>query len=290
VAYTLVHVSDLHLLADGLLFGEVDCEEHLRRFASRVVASGVRPDAIVVTGDVADQAESGAYVRARAVLDPLAESLGCPVVWVMGNHDHRVVFREHLLGDDLTNRVVNVGGLRLVALDSTRPGYHHGHLDAATLGWLHEVLSVPAPDGTVLALHHPPLETNLAFLRFLDLRNRDELADVVRGTDVRVVLAGHWHLSAIGTWAGVSVLVAGATSYSTDPAAPSGSFAGVDHAQSYRLIELHDGGLTSSVVPIAAQPVVVTVSAADLTAAEDLAPADRDERWSRFPVTDLPPA
>lgn len=284
--HTIVHVSDPHLLAEGLLYGAVDCDRNLRRFVERVIASEVVPDAIVVTGDVADQGEPEAYVRARAILDPLAEQLGTRLVWVMGNHDHRVVFSDHLLDGQPTNQVVDVGGLRIIALDSTVPGYHHGCIEDATLEWLRDVLAEPAEHGTVLALHHPPLEAVLSFLRILDLRNRERLADVVRGSDVRLVLAGHWHLTASGRLAGAPVLVAGATSYCADPSA-AGSFVGVDGGQSYRLVKLDGPDVQSTVVPLTVAPTITMVTREQLAATEHLDRAAQDERWSRFPVTDL---
>jgi 3',5'-cyclic-AMP phosphodiesterase len=286
-SHTIVHVSDPHLLADGLLLGSVDCARNLQRFADRVVTSGIRPDVMVVTGDIADQAEPRAYEVARGILEPLARSVGAAFVWVTGNHDHRVTFSELLVGGAPTNRVIDVDGLRIVALDSTIPGYHHGRIEDDTMGWLREVLAEPAEHGTVLALHHPPLDSDLGFLRILDLRNRAGLAEVIRGTDVRVVLAGHWHLSANGEIAGVPVLVAGATSYSADPGAPSGSFVGVDAGQSYRVVELRENDVFSVVVPLSGEPQVTLVDRADLSAADSLDAAERDEAWSRFPVTDL---
>ncbi|MBW0092225.1 hypothetical protein I4I73_24725 [Pseudonocardia sp. KRD-184] len=52
-------------------------------------------------------------------------------------------------------------------------------------------LAEPAPDGTVLALHHPPLPTVNRVSRLLELRGREALAPVLAGSDVRIVLPGH---------------------------------------------------------------------------------------------------
>src|SRR3546814_17269213 len=68
--------------------------------------------------------------------------------------------------------VWDLGGLRLVALDSTVPGWHHGDVDAAQLAWLRGVLAEPAPLGTLLALHHPPLPTHIPFFDILELRDQ----------------------------------------------------------------------------------------------------------------------
>lgn len=61
-----------------------------------------------------------------------------PVVAVAGNHDHRAALRVHLLGepadDAPLDRVVRLGGLRIVVLDTTVPGHGRGELRPARLG------------------------------------------------------------------------------------------------------------------------------------------------------------
>ncbi|MFP3416540.1 metallophosphoesterase, partial [Bacillus sp. SIMBA_074] len=78
-------------------------------------------EAIVFTGDIADTAAPDAYVRIRALVEPVAERYGSQVIWVMGNHDERAAFRVGLLGEDATtepyDRVYDVNGLRIIALD-----------------------------------------------------------------------------------------------------------------------------------------------------------------------------
>lgn len=50
----------------------------------------------------------------------------------------------------------------------------------------------PAPSGTLLALHHPPVRSRVSILNdHVRLRNADELAAVVHGTDVIGILTGH---------------------------------------------------------------------------------------------------
>ena len=65
--------------------------------------------------------------------------IGAQVVWVMGNHDERAPYAEGLFDVATTTApqdpVYDVGGLRIVALDTSVPRYHHGELshDAARL-------------------------------------------------------------------------------------------------------------------------------------------------------------
>jgi len=86
-------------------------------------------------------------------------------------------------------------------------------------------------------------------MAIIELQNMQRLADVIRGTDVRGILAGHLHHSMSGMFAGIPVSVAAATCYTIDPSAPVGSLLGVDGAQSINLVHLYDDQVLHTVVP-----------------------------------------
>ena len=115
----------------------------------------------------------------------------------MGNHDERAAYARGLLRqrhDGCQDRVHEVGGLRVVALDTSVPGYHHGELTDDQLAWLREQLATPAPYGTLLALHHPPIPVPmLRGRRDHRLDDQHRLAEVLEGSDVRAILGGHFH-------------------------------------------------------------------------------------------------
>ncbi|MFL2001854.1 phosphodiesterase [Microbacterium sp. A1-JK] len=251
----IVHLSDTHLLAgDRRLGGRYDVAANLARTMRAVEDLGIRPDALVFTGDLTDLGEPEAYAALRAEVEPVAERLGAPVVWVAGNHDERPAMRQHLLDTEATQEPItgvwDLDGLRLVALDSTVPGWHHGEIDAAQRDWLAGVLADPSPLGTLLALHHPPLPSHIPFFDILELRDQHALAEVVAGTDVRGILAGHLHYSTSGTFAGVPVSVAAATCYTMDLARPAVEVNGMDAGQSFHLVHVYDDTITHAVVPV----------------------------------------
>jgi len=266
----LLHLSDTHLRAGGApLYDRVDSEAYLARAVAAIEASGVRPDAIVVTGDLADFGEDDAYERIQALVEPLAARLATRVVWVMGNHDDRASFRAHLLPDETghptapVDRVDEIDGLRIVTLDTTVPGYHHGEVTPAQREWLAGVLSTPAPHGTILAMHHPPVPSVLDLAASVELRDQRSLADVLRGTDVRAILAGHLHYSTFATFAGIPVSVASATCYTQDLMVPVGGTRPQDGAQGFNLVHVYDETVVHSVVPLAGAEVLQYVDAAE---------------------------
>ena len=96
----LLHVSDTHLRAAGSrLFDVVDARAHLSRALEAIEASGIAPDGLVFTGDLADRGEGDAYSDLRDLVEPFAARLGARVFWVMGNHDDRAQFRRRLLDE-----------------------------------------------------------------------------------------------------------------------------------------------------------------------------------------------
>ena len=185
--HVIAHLSDPHLIADGgLHYGVVDNVANLRRALDRLAAVRPAPQALVFTGDLADQAAPDAYATLRSIVEPAAAEMGAIVVWTMGNHDERAPFAAGLFDsadDGFQDRVHEVDGLRIVALDTSVPGYHHGELRPEQLAWLADVLATPAEHGTLLAMHHPPLP--LPMLRaaeLIELHDQQALADVIAGT------------------------------------------------------------------------------------------------------------
>ncbi|NUS42556.1 MAG: phosphodiesterase [Mycobacteriaceae bacterium] len=259
--HILFHFSDTHLI-DGRadLYGDVDADARLRQLLERAEASRVRPSAIVFTGDLVDRGEPGAYDKLRTMVEPFAARLHAPVVWVMGNHDDRGSLRANLLGERADtaplDRMHLIDGLRIVALDTSVPGHHYGELHDEQLAWLAEVLAEPAPFGTILAMHHPPVPCVHDLAVAVELRDQRRLAQVLAGTDVRAILAGHLHYSTSATFAGIPVSVASASCYSQDMAVETGGIRGRDAAQAFNFVHLYPDTVVHSVVPIDAGPTV----------------------------------
>jgi len=251
----ILHISDTHLLGGGRrLYNAVDAANHLAQLLVELEASEGRPEAIVFTGDLADKGEPEAYDDLRRMVEPVAARLGAKVIWVMGNHDDRAQFRARLLGEVPSyrsiDRVYDVNGLRIITIDSTVPGEHWGEVSGRQLDWLAEELSTPAPHGTILAMHHPPLPSVLDLAVAVELRNQAGLGEVLHGSDVRSIIAGHLHYSSTGTFAGIPVSVASATCYTQDLNVPTGGTRGRDGARSFNLVHVYQNVVLHSVVPV----------------------------------------
>ena len=220
----ILHLSDPHVSASGPDADGVDGVAALDRILldARHVPG---LDLVVVSGDIADDASAAGCRTVLERVGAFAAARGIPHVYSTGNHDARDAFREALgsghldaddndrgeplvPGGDACAAVSHVGGLRIVTLDSLVDGEVHGLIGPDQLSRLRDVLATPAPDGTVLVFHHPPLPLASApRIAKVVLQNIPELADAVRGTDVRAILTGHLHFQLSGFLAGIPVWV-----------------------------------------------------------------------------------
>ncbi|MHB1905416.1 MAG: metallophosphoesterase [Acidimicrobiales bacterium] len=257
--HLLIQLSDLHLTRAGALAGGIDPGANLASALSRMEAEGLFPDVVVLTGDLANEGDEASYRDLAAALAASRATASARIVYVPGNHDRRGPFRSVLLGEapeeGPINQVAWHGGLRLVALDSTVPGEDYGRLDDETLGFLLDALGEPAPEGSIVMLHHPPQLSPVAAMAALRLANGDDLARVIEGTDVRAVICGHYHYAGMGGLGSVPVWAGPATSFAVD-AAYAGAIRPVRGGAMTR-IDVDDEGVVASVIAIGPGRTVV---------------------------------
>src|SRR5262245_57000969 len=191
--FQLVQLSDSHI---GAAWGIGDPVAGLTAVVDAVCSLPDPVDAVLVTGDLTDDAAAAEY----RVVEELTARIGAPVHVLPGNHDDRDVLRTAfgLPGEPgaPVQYAVDLGPLRLVAVDSTRPGEARGRLDGARLDWLDAELATAPDRVTVVAMHHPPLVTGSAAWDEIGLPAADRLAlgaVLARHPHVRRVVAGHVH-------------------------------------------------------------------------------------------------
>ena len=257
--HRVAHVSDTHITGDGsLVGGVVDARAQLLRALDVLTSWNARCDAWVFSGDLSDDGSPSSYAWLRETVLDAAGSVGVPVVWATGNHDDAASFRAGVLGEPSASGVVepvnfetDVAGLRVLVLDSNVAGTPAGTVAAESLAWLGERLAEPAASGfgTVLVVHHAPLPPLQDAAWQWPLTNPDALAEVVRGSDVRAVLSGHFHHSAFGVWAGVGVCVAPSLVYTQD-VTRGRDLRGQVTNTGFSLVEVYDDVVTHTVVPL----------------------------------------
>ncbi|QQC64167.1 phosphodiesterase [Paraburkholderia ginsengisoli] len=196
----LAQISDLHIKRPGALaYRRVDTGAYLARCVAALNALDPRPDAVIVTGDLVDQGDLQQYEHLKTLLLPLE----IPYFLLVGNHDERNALRaafperaELRSGGEFVQYALDVGPLRVIALDSMVPGQSAGTLCDARLAWLATQLDAAQGKPTVVALHHPPFACGIGHMDALrlDPRAADKLAALIaRHPNVERVICGHVH-------------------------------------------------------------------------------------------------
>ena len=216
----LVQLSDTHIRLPGqLAYGRVDTSAFLAQAVASVLALPQAPVAVLVTGDLTDYGSAGEYAHLRALLAPLA----CPVYLLPGNHDDRAALRrafpEHgwmrQSGDDFLQYAVDLGGLRLVVLDTSVTKAPQGELDTAHLDWLDAALAEDRTTPTLVAMHHPPFATFVGHMDEIGLQRggREFGAVIARHPQVERIVCGHLHRSIQTRFAGTIAMTAPSTAH-----------------------------------------------------------------------------
>ena len=283
----------MHLLSPGRLqYDTIVPELGLVQVLERLSRLTPVPDVLVFTGDLADKAEPAAYARLRELVEPAAAAMGAQIVWVMGNHDERAPYAKGLFDRDLGDTPAEAVPAQDAVYDVSGPAGHlarHQHAPVPprraqrrAAGWLAEELATPAEHGTILALHHPPIPVPMIpQAAVIELLEMDRLAAVIEGTDVRIILGGHYHYSTYSTFAGIPVSVASASCYTTDVAPQDRLISGVDGHQAFTMMHLYDDQIVSTVVPLAEAPEVSGYGIDMLPLIDAMSPEERTETISR---------
>jgi 3',5'-cyclic-AMP phosphodiesterase len=209
--FLLVQLSDPHI---GAEWGAPDAVGRLAAAVGSVRALPQQPDAVLVSGDLADNATDAEYAQLRDLL----ALIDAPSYVLPGNHDDRDALHRNFgvpgADGEPVQYAADMGAVRLVVLDTTRPGEDHGELDADRLDWLEAELAAEPEAPTMVAMHHPPLSTGLPAMDAIGLpvADRRALGEVVqRHPHVLRLVGGHMHRTVAAELAGRLVLAAPST-------------------------------------------------------------------------------
>ena len=190
----VVQLTDLHVRPPGMAAYRV-CESNtMTERALRAVAR-LRPDAVIVTGDLTDCGLPSEY----ALLDGMIRRLlPGPVHVIPGNHDRRAELLAAFPGTPAEGGFIQyaamAGPVRLVMLDTVVPGAGYGSLDGGRLEWLDQTLAAAPDVPTMVGMHHPPFLCGITHMDAINLHGSDAFAAVIaRHPQVRRIVCGHHH-------------------------------------------------------------------------------------------------
>lgn len=200
----LVQLTDCHVSADP----ETDyrgCNPLRELRTLEALVQELKPDAIVLSGDVSEDGSAESY---RHVADQV-ETWARPVAWLPGNHDERAVMEEALDRPGfIAGPVCQFGGWQVVLLDSAWHDRPEGELNDARLAPLDEL----QPDRPALVfVHHQPVAVNSPWIDKYPLIENHRLWQRLDSRTVRAVAFGHVHQVYEGSHNGIACLSAPST-------------------------------------------------------------------------------
>lgn len=187
----LLHLSDPH-------FGT---EQPAVMAALVRLAQQLRPDLLVLTGDITQRARRQQFLAARAFLD----CLGAPVLAIPGNHDIPLfnpglrLFRPYAhyreaFGEDL-EPVHSTAGLLVLGVNTTRWWRHkNGEVSAAQIDRVARRLATATPAQLRVVVVHQPVAVLLPAEAHNLLRGSATALPRWAAAGVDLVLGGHIHL------------------------------------------------------------------------------------------------
>ncbi len=194
---TILHISDLHF---GMIY--LPTLDPLRR-----LAHALRPDVVVVSGDLTQRAREHQFLAARAFLDSLPQ----PQVVTPGNHDvpaynlyrrllHPLDRYRRLITPDLSPRYVDEEIAVLTVNTARSLVIKGGAISAEQLRYLEADVRKLAGQVKILVGHHPfDLPEGLEGVEVVD--GIETAMPVFARLGIDMFLAGHLHLAYVGNTA-----------------------------------------------------------------------------------------
>src|SRR5437667_10768942 len=181
--FTIVQISDMHCGTQFFL------PNLLERAITEV--NDLQPEIVVISGDLTTFGFKEEYALAKEYIDTIA----CEAVVVIpGNHDSRnvgYVHFEQLFGD--RNSVRRVGGVTVVAVDSTEADLDHGQIRRGRFAWIEESFAAPA-DLRIFVCHHHLLPVPGTDRERNIIYDAGDAIECLQRPGVNLVLTGHKHV------------------------------------------------------------------------------------------------
>jgi 3',5'-cyclic AMP phosphodiesterase CpdA len=197
----IVQLSDIHV---GSQFKEETFEQVIEE------VNQLRPDAVIVTGDLTNEGLSKEYEKCRTLLARLDTK---KIISLPGNHDYRntgyLLFKKHFPFETVND----LGGdVVIVTIGTARPDRDEGEVGYRQNLWLERTMKKYENKVKILAMHHHLIgipDTGSARVEVIDA---GDVLRTILATKVNLVLCGHKHRPWIWNFKGLSIVNAGTAS------------------------------------------------------------------------------
>lgn len=207
----LLQITDTHLFAgDGSEFLGITPNQSFDSVLSEIELSELAFDAILATGDIAQDQSSQAYKRFVDGISRWSQ----PCYWLEGNHDQQDVMQSNMHSNQVSaNKCIDVGAnWMVVMLNSQVRGKPYGLLKKSQLDFLQSCIDANPQRHFLVCLHHHSVPVGSAWLDQHQLKNADEFWSMLEGqSQVKAVLCGHVHQDFDEVYRGIRVITTPST-------------------------------------------------------------------------------
>jgi Icc protein len=213
----VLQVSDCHVSADPEAgYRGQNADRNLQ--ALLPVMRKWRPDLLLLTGDISEDASPAAYARVAALLAPI----GADLLALPGNHDDPGVMKNAFpLGPWNGPFLRESGPWLLVLMDSTLRGRISGSFSQDDLARFEECLRGSSAKHILVALHHQPVSVNAQWIDRYALERPERFFRFVdRDPRVKCITWGHIHHDFRAQRKGVTLLGAPSATANSLPETP----------------------------------------------------------------------
>jgi len=172
----LAQVTDCHIFADpdGCLLG-LNTRDSYEAVCDRLLREEWRPDAILATGDLSQDASPESY----QYLADYFKSLDIATFWLPGNHDNPETMELYLSNSRVfAAKQLLIGHWQVILLDSSVKGKVHGELADEQFQFLERCLKRYPDKHALVTLHHQPKDIGCQWLDQIGLKNAQISADI----------------------------------------------------------------------------------------------------------------
>ena len=216
----IIQISDPHIVAKGkLAYGQVDTCLALTQCVAQInkILPEIGPvDMIIVTGDLTDFGTSDEYSLFRELI----EELRIPYRAIPGNHDDKSVMQKCFADADWMpktgpiNWQIDFEDLKVIGLDTSIIGKAHGNLETDSLNFLRSSLNSAKEKPVIVASHHPPIITGIEKMDIQNLRDSDELKEILSTYQGELkLICGHIHRNIVTQFGNVICQIAPGVSH-----------------------------------------------------------------------------
>ncbi len=229
----LVHMSDLHV-------GYAEFREDILLKSINEI-NEMKPDAVIVTGDLTEEGYYREFIQAKEYLD-LIEA---PMIAVPGNHDARNI------GDDTFEQLfenrygvleLKEEAIKIIALDSSVPDQGHGKIGRLQKRFMEQEIRDANERGLfiIIALHHHIISVPHTGRERNILSDAGDILLFLIENNVNLVLSGHKHVPHVWKLNNTSFATAGTVSSMKLRGNTNPSYNVIEIENQYVEITLHD--------------------------------------------------